>query len=76
MSSQSQRTRSVISESPVIPGSLRSDTIEHLELRLVDGYHRIEVARAKGDDVSVWEDFWIELLHRYETLCDGQRVAA
>jgi len=47
-----------------------------LESRLTDGYSRIESAIARGEDVQVWEDFWISLLHSYEDLCDGMRQAA
>lgn len=47
-----------------------------LESRLADGYSRIESAIARGEDVQVWEDFWISLLHSYEDLCDGMRQAA
>ena len=54
----------------------RPDSLEVLELRLVDGYHRIDSARASGQDVTAWEDFWIDLLHRYESLCDEVQVAA
>jgi len=59
-----------------LPNASRPDSIESLELRLVDGYHRIEVALAQGNDVITWEDFWIELLRNYEALCDDVRVAA
>ena len=54
----------------------RSESVESLELRLSDGYHRIDMAVAQGDDVTLWEDFWIDLLHWYEALCDGAQVAA
>lgn len=47
-----------------------------LENRLADGYSRIESAVARGEDVQVWEDFWILLLHSYENLCDGMKQAA
>jgi hypothetical protein len=59
-----------------VQGTSPSDTIESLELRLIDGYHRIDVAREQGENVSAWEDFWIELLNRYENLCDDVRAAA
>ncbi len=52
------------------------DPLVTLELRLADGFHRIDVARTRGEDVLAWEDFWIELLHRYEALCDEDRIAA
>ena len=56
--------------------STRPDTVDTLESRLDDGFRRIEIARSRGEDVAAWEDFWIELLHRYESLCDQDRVAA
>lgn len=37
-----------------------------LESRLEDGYQRIEQARQRGEDVTAWEDFWIDLLKEYE----------
>lgn len=43
-----------------------------LERRLDDGYARIEHARQLGQDVTAWEDFWIDLLHQYETVVDSQ----
>ena len=54
----------------------RPETIETLESRLDDGFQRIDIARSRGEDVAAWEDFWIELLRRYESLCDEDRVAA
>jgi hypothetical protein len=42
-----------------------------LERRLDDGWTRIEEAKARGEDVSAWEDFWIDLLHQYERACDA-----
>lgn len=41
-----------------------------LEERLRDGERRIEAAQLTGADVEAWEDFWIELLHTYETVYD------
>jgi hypothetical protein len=49
---------------------------ETLERRLDDGYRRIEEARVQGRDVQAWEEFWIQLLHEYEEICDGLRLAA
>ncbi len=40
--------------------------LETLERRIDDGYARIESARSRGQDVTAWEEFWIELLHQYE----------
>jgi len=37
-----------------------------LESRLEDGYARIEQAQARGEDVTAWEEFWIDLLREYE----------
>jgi hypothetical protein len=54
----------------------RADDIAILESRLADGYQRIESAIARGEDVQVWEDFWISLLHSYENMCDGMEQAA
>lgn len=42
------------------------DSLGTLERRLNDGYVRIEQALAQGQDVTAWEDFWIELLRQYE----------
>jgi hypothetical protein len=50
--------------------------LEALELRLYDGYVRIEEAKALGQDVSAWEEFWIDLLHQYEVVADGFPEAA
>ncbi len=43
-----------------------------LEHRLMEGYERIEAARARGQDVTAWEDFWSGLLAEYERLCDAE----
>ncbi len=53
-----------------------NDPLGTLELRLADGCQRIDVARTRGENVSAWEDFCIELLHQYEALCDQDRIAA
>lgn len=50
-----------------------------LEQRLDDGYRRIEHALRAGDDIEAWEDFWLRLLHEYESVCDeldGDALAA
>lgn len=52
------------------------DTIERLEKRLADGFQLIEQRRAAGIDVTALEEFWIELLHQYEALCDAMPEAA
>lgn len=50
--------------------------ISNLDNRLADGYRRIEAAIARGEDVQIWEDFWVSLLHSYERLCDDLEQAA
>jgi len=52
------------------------DSLETLERRLLDGYARIEGAIALGEDVTAWENFWIDLLRQYESAVDGLPVAA
>lgn len=41
-----------------------------LTRRLQDGEVRIQSAIARGEDVTAWEDFWLRLLHEYESLHD------
>jgi hypothetical protein len=53
-----------------------NDPLATLERRLDDGYARIEQALAQGEDVTAWEDFWIELLHQYESAVDCMPEAA
>lgn len=48
----------------------REATLTSLTLRLKDGEARIQSALAHGEDVSAWEEFWLRLLHEYETLHD------
>jgi hypothetical protein len=48
------------------PGTSTDPRTKSLESRLEDGYGRIEQAHARGEDVTAWEEFWIELLHEYE----------
>lgn len=50
--------------------------LQRLEQRLNDGYELIEKRRDAGLDVSKLEDFWIDLLHEYEELCDDHPLAA
>jgi hypothetical protein len=47
-----------------------------LERRLEDGYRRIESAREAGQDITAWEEFWIQLLHQYESVADDLALAA
>ena len=49
---------------------------ESLELRLDDGYRRIDEAAFAGTDVTEWETFWIRLLHEYEDVCRDLEAAA
>jgi hypothetical protein len=51
------------------------DRITLLASRLEDGYRRIDEAIGAGEDVDAWEEFWITLLHQYETLCDDLAAA-
>ena len=44
--------------------------IQRILFRLEDGFENIARAAADGDDVSRWEDIWIELLGEYERLHD------
>jgi len=39
---------------------------DELVRRLKKGDQMIQVARDRGEDVSRWEDAWIDLLHAYE----------
>lgn len=41
--------------------------------RLDIGATKIEEARYQGKDVTMWEDYWIQLLRRYEAVCDSLR---
>ena len=47
-------------------GDQATTRLVSLEQRLNDGYERIEQALARGEDVTAWEAFWIDLLHQYE----------
>ena len=65
----------------VLPGppaapTLDLTTLQALERRLDEGYSRIEEALARGEDVSAWESFWIDLLHLYEAEWDSLPEAA
>ncbi|MBA3380123.1 MAG: hypothetical protein M3490_01585 [Chloroflexota bacterium] len=53
-----------------------SGYLETLERRLADGYARIEDANLRGQDVTAWEEFWIDLLHQYEAAVDDLPEAA
>ena len=56
----------VISNSTPVGGSKTEPRVRSLESRLEDGYSRIDQARARGEDVTAWEEFWIGLLRQYE----------
>ena len=47
----------------------RDEYVERLDV----GAAKIEEARSQGKDVSTWEDYWIQLLHQYEAVCDKLR---
>jgi hypothetical protein len=38
--------------------------------RLDIGAIKIEQARRQGKDVTLWEDYWIQLLRQFEFVCD------
>ena len=44
--------------------------------RLEDGYGRIDQALREGADIAAWEEFWVQLLHQYEAVCDDRQLAA
>ena len=41
--------------------------------RLDIGAIKIEQARNQGKDVTIWEDYWIQLLRQFEAVCDKIR---
>jgi hypothetical protein len=57
----------------LLPSSLTSADLDvrrrTLEVRLDDGYQRIDQAALSGADVSEWESFWLRLLGEYEDVC-------
>ena len=57
-----------IGDDPALRLERIDDRREALRRRLDDGYGRIELALANGQDVSQWESFWIDLLRQYESL--------
>jgi len=59
-----------------IDGEPGTQSLATLERRLDDGYARIEHARSLGQDITAWEDFWIDLLRQYELACDSLPEAA
>lgn len=46
-------------------------SVRTLANRLNDGWDRIEKARAAGQNITAWENFWLELLREYETVSDA-----
>ncbi|MDQ3779666.1 MAG: hypothetical protein M3354_03820 [Chloroflexota bacterium] len=44
--------------------------------RLDDGYQRIDGALGDGGNLATWEEFWIQLLDEYESVCDALEKAA
>ncbi len=72
-----RRQLTVMIRPPSGPGeSSKVEYLASLERRLADGYARIEDARIRGQDVTAWEAFWIDLLHQYEMAVDGLQEAA
>ena len=47
-----------------------------LRQRLEAGHERIGLAKQSGIDTRTWEEFWVNLLHEYEALCDELEQAA
>jgi hypothetical protein len=60
----------------ITPDGAAGATLTTLERRLDEGYSRIEEAIARGEDVTAWESFWIDLLHQYEAEWDALPDAA
>lgn len=47
----------------------RAEYVQRLDI----GAAKIEEARSQGRDVTLWEDYWIQLLRQYEAVCDKMR---
>jgi len=58
------------SQPQVFPEAVKTTSLRTLEQRLDDGYRRIENGQRLGADVTLWEDFWIDLLHQYERIAE------
>jgi hypothetical protein len=67
---QMAKRRQLVTLKPV------EDEASVLLKRLEDGYEKIEVAQANGRDTAFLEEFWINLLHEYEAVCDELQKAA
>jgi hypothetical protein len=50
----------------------RDEYVERLDI----GAAKIEEARSQGKNVTLWEDYWIQLLRQYEAICDKLRDLA
>ncbi len=48
-----------------------ADHRDSLYARLEIGYERIERGLREDQDVTTWEDFWVDLLREYERVCDA-----
>jgi transposase len=75
LSSEGVMTMAKRKNAPISITTKRSDA-DVLRLRLESGYERIELARQSGVDTRTWEEFWVNLLHEYEMVCDGLDQAA
>jgi hypothetical protein len=60
---------------PISITTKRSES-DVLRRRLDAGYERIELAKRSGVDTRTWEEFWVNLLHEYEAVCDELEQAA
>jgi hypothetical protein len=75
VSQMTQQSRSRQSEdTPTSPDA--GDQQSELARRLETGYDYIDGMIAAGEDVTKLEDFWIDLLHQYEAVCEGLAEAA
>lgn len=66
----------VLSQQPLVPPVDQKEAKalaahrDSLYARLDVGYERIAQGLRDGQDVTSWEDFWIQLLKEYEKVCD------
>lgn len=47
----------------------RDEYVQRLDI----GAAKIEEARRQGKNVTLWEDYWIQLLRQYEEVCNQLR---